>query len=276
MISAQKDEIQKQKEIAESQRDLIAYQKKHITDSIHYAKRIQTALLPSLELFSDEIDHFVLYKPRDIVSGDFYWVARIDGQQMVIAADCTGHGVPGAFMSMLGVSLLNEIILNRRITQPDLVLNILRDYIIQSLKQVVQTSGVKDGMDMCVCLIDFKNDKMQFAGANNPLWMFVDGELKEIKGDKMPVAIHDTMRPFTNHVVDLKKGDTFYIFSDGYADQFGGPQQKKLLNKNFKALLQNLQDLPMLKQGARIDEFFEDWRKELDQIDDVCVIGIRY
>ena len=276
LISAQKDEIQKQKEIAESQRDLIAYQKKHITDSIHYAKRIQTALLPSLELFSDEIDHFVLYKPRDIVSGDFYWVARIDGQQMVIAADCTGHGVPGAFMSMLGVSLLNEIILNRRITQPDLVLNILRDYIIQSLKQVVQTSGVKDGMDMCVCLIDFKNDKMQFAGANNPLWMFVDGELKEIKGDKMPVAIHDTMRPFTNHVVDLKKGDTFYIFSDGYADQFGGPQQKKLLNKNFKALLQNLQDLPMLKQGARIDEFFEDWRKELDQIDDVCVIGIRY
>lgn len=179
-------------------------------------------------------------------------------------------------MSMLGVSLLNEIILNRRITQPDLVLNILRDYIIQSLKQVVQTSGVKDGMDMCVCLIDFKNNKMQFAGANNPLWMFVDGELKEIKGDKMPVAIHDTMRPFTNHVVDLKKGDTFYIFSDGYADQFGGPQQKKLLNKNFKALLQNLQDLPMLKQGARIDEFFEDWRKELDQIDDVCVIGIRY
>jgi len=276
LISAQKDEIQKQKEIAESQRDLITYQKKHITDSIHYAKRIQTALLPSLELFSDEIDHFVLYKPRDIVSGDFYWVARIDGQQMVIAADCTGHGVPGAFMSMLGVSLLNEIILNRRITQPDLVLNILRDYIIQSLKQVVQTSGVKDGMDMCVCLIDFKNNKMQFAGANNPLWMFVDGELKEIKGDKMPVAIHDTMRPFTNNVVDLKKGDTFYIFSDGYADQFGGPQQKKLLNKNFKALLQNLQDLPMLKQGARIDEFFEDWRKELDQIDDVCVIGIRY
>lgn len=276
LISAQKDEIQKQKEIAENQRDLITYQKKHITDSIHYAKRIQTALLPSLELFSDEIDHFVLYKPRDIVSGDFYWVAKIDGQQMVISADCTGHGVPGAFMSMLGVSLLNEIILNKKITQPDLVLNILREYIIQSLKQVVQTSGVKDGMDMCVCLIDFENNKMQFAGANNPLWMFVDGQLKEIKGDKMPVAIHDTMLPFSNHVVDLKRGDTFYIFSDGYADQFGGPQQKKLLNKNFKALLQNLQDLPMLEQGARIDEFFEGWRKELDQIDDVCVIGIRY
>ncbi len=276
LISAQKDEIQKQKEIAESQRDLIAYQKKHITDSIHYAKRIQTALLPSLELFSDEIDHFVLYKPRDIVSGDFYWVAKIDGQQMVIAADCTGHGVPGAFMSMLGVSLLNEIILNKRIIQPDQVLNVLREYIIQSLKQVVQTSGIKDGMDMCVCLIDFKKNKMQFAGANNPLWIFADGKLNEMKGDKMPVAIHDNMPPFTNHVVDIKKGDTFYIFSDGYADQFGGPQQKKILNKNFKMLLLKVQNLPMLEQGSKINEFFEDWRKELEQIDDVCVIGIRY
>jgi len=276
LISAQKDEIQKQKEIAESQRDLITYQKKHITDSIHYAKRIQTALLPSLELFSDEIDHFVLYKPRDIVSGDFYWVAKIDGQQMVIAADCTGHGVPGAFMSMLGVSLLNEIILNKRIIQPDQVLNVLREYIIKSLKQVVQTSGIKDGMDMCVCLIDFKKNKVQFAGANNPLWIFADGQLNEIKGDKMPVAIHDSMPPFTNHLIDIKKGDTFYIFSDGYADQFGGPQQKKILNKNFKMLLQKVQNLPMLEQGAKIDEFFEDWRKELEQIDDVCVIGIRY
>ena len=276
LISAQKDEIQKQKEIAESQRDLIAYQKKHITDSIHYAKRIQTALLPSLELFSDEIEHFVLYKPRDIVSGDFYWVAKIDGKQVVIAADCTGHGVPGAFMSMLGVSLLNEIILNKKITQPDQILNILREYVIHSLKQAVETSGIKDGLDMCVCQIDFESNEMQFAGANNPLWIISDGQLNEIKGDKMPVAIHDNMPPFTNHIVNLKKGDTFYIFSDGYADQFGGPQQKKILNKNFKMLLQKVQGLPMLEQGTRIDGFFEEWRKELEQIDDVCVIGIRY
>ena len=276
LISAQKDEIQKQKEIAENQRDLIAYQKKHITDSIHYAKRIQTALLPSLELFSDEIEHFVLYKPRDIVSGDFYWVAKIDGRQVVIAADCTGHGVPGAFMSMLGVSLLNEIILNKKIIQPDQILNVLRECIVHSLKQAVQTSGIKDGLDMCVCVIDFESNKIQFAGANNPIWIISGGQLNEIKGDKMPVAIHDNMAPFTNHTFDLKKGDTFYIFSDGYADQFGGPQQKKILNKNFKMLLQKVQHLPMLEQGAKIDEFFEDWRKELEQIDDVCVIGIRY
>jgi len=275
-ILQQKDEIQRQKEIAESQRDLIAYQKKHIEDSIHYAKRIQTALLPSLELFSDEIDHFVLYKPRDIVSGDFYWVSKIDGMQMVIAADCTGHGVPGAFMSMLGISMLNEIIINKKIIQPDQVLNNLRDDIIRSLKQFIGGSDVKDGMDMCVCLIDFNKNKLQFAGANNPLWFITDGELIEIKGDKMPVAIHENMAPFKNHTINLKKGDTFYIFSDGYADQFGGPNQKKLLNKNFKALLHEVHNLSMLEQGTRVDKFFESWRKDLEQIDDVCVIGIRY
>ena len=275
-ILQQKDEIQRQKEIAENQRDLIAYQKKHIEDSIHYAKRIQTALLPSLELFSDKIDHFVLYKPRDIVSGDFYWVAEFDNKQMVIAADCTGHGVPGAFMSMLGVSMLNEIVLNKNIIQPDQVLNDLRENIIDNLKQLAIGSDVKDGMDMCVCLIDFNKNKLQFAGANNPLWLISDGELTEIKGDKMPVAIHENMAPFKNHTLDLKKGDVFYIFSDGYADQFGGPNQKKLLNKNFKAILNEVQDLSMLEQGAKIDEYFENWRKDMEQIDDVVVIGIRY
>lgn len=275
-IMQQKDEIQKQKEIAESQRDLIGYQKKHIEDSIHYAKRIQAALLPSLELFSDEIDHFVLYKPRDIVSGDFYWVSKIDGMQMVIAADCTGHGVPGAFMSMLGISMLNEIIINKKIIRPDQVLNSLREDIIRSLKQFGGGSDVKDGMDMCVCLIDFNKNQLQYAGANNPLWLISSGELNEVKGDKMPVAVHENMVPFKNHTLDLKEGDTFYIFSDGYADQFGGPNQKKLLSKNFKVLLHEIQNLPMLEQGSKVDEFFENWRKDLEQIDDVCVIGIRY
>ncbi|KPK86503.1 MAG: hypothetical protein AMS27_04895 [Bacteroides sp. SM23_62_1] len=275
-ILQQKDEIQRQKEIAESQRDLIAYQKKHIEDSIHYAQRIQAALLPSLELFSDEIEHFVLYKPRDIVSGDFYWVSKIDHMQMVIAADCTGHGVPGAFMSMLGISMLNEIIINKRIIQPDQVLNHLRENIIHSLKQLAGGSDVKDGMDMSVCLLDFSNNKLHFAGANNPLWLISDGELNEIKGDKMPVAIHENMNPFKINTLSLKKGDTFYIFSDGYADQFGGPNQKKLLSKNFKTILHEVQKLPMLEQGSKIDEFFESWRRDLEQIDDVCVIGIRY
>ncbi len=274
-ISQQKDEIQQQKEHAESQRDQIAYQKKHITDSIHYALRIQTALLPSLELFSDKLDHFVLYKPRDIVSGDFYWVAEIDSRLMIISADCTGHGVPGAFMSMLGVSFLNEIILNKGIIQPDQVINALREEIIRALKQQESASELKDGLDISVCFLDQEKRSLQFAGALSPLWIISNGELTEIKGDKMPVAIHDTMKPFTNHWVDLKQGDTFYIFSDGFADQFGGPNQKKYLSKNFKKTLGELQEKSMYEQGAELDSVFEEWRKDIEQIDDVTVIGVR-
>jgi serine phosphatase RsbU (regulator of sigma subunit) len=275
LILHQKDEIQQQKEIAESQRDQIAYQKKHITDSIHYALRIQTALLPSLELFSEKLDHFVLYKPRDIVSGDFYWVEEIGSKIMIISADCTGHGVPGAFMSMLGVSFLNELILNKGIIQPDQVINSLREEIIRALKQKESDSEIKDGMDICVCLLDPEKRTLQFAGALCPLWILSKGELTEIKGDKMPVAIHDAMKPFTNHWIDLKPGDTFYIFSDGFVDQFGGPNQKKFLSKNFKVTLAQLQAKPMYEQGAELDRIFEEWRKDVEQIDDVTVIGVR-
>lgn len=274
-IERQRDEISSQKDIAEKQRDQISYQKKHITDSIEYARKIQTALLPSLELFSDDIDHFVLYKPRDIVSGDFYWVGRFDGHQLIIAADCTGHGVPGAFMSMLGVSLINEIVVNKGIRQPDKVMNELRDAVIGSLGQKGAESEIKDGMDMCICNYELSSGKLVFAGANNPLYLFSEGELTEIKGDKMPVAIHEHMAPFTAHEFNLKKGDTFYIFSDGYVDQFGGPKLKKYLSKNFKNTLLDMQSLPMLKQGAMLDEIFEEWRKDVDQIDDVTVIGVR-
>ncbi len=276
LISEQKDEIQQQKEIAESQRDQITYQKKHITDSIEYALRIQSALLPGLELFTDKVDHFVLYKPRDIVSGDFYWVSEVsENKQVIIAADCTGHGVPGAFMSMLGVSFLNEIVLSKGIIQPDQILNHLREDVMRSLKQTKGDDGVKDGMDMCVCLLDLENKNLQFAGANNPIWMISKGELTEIKGDKMPVAVHEKMDPYTNHWVDLNKGDTFYIFSDGFVDQFGGPNQKKFLSKNFRKVLCELQQKSMLTQGAELDKIFEDWRKDVEQIDDVTVIGVR-
>ena len=147
---------------------------------------------------------------------------------------------------------------------------------MSSLKQEEETSDVKDGMDMCVCLLDFKNKTLQFAGANNPLWIFSKGELTEIKGDKMPVAIHENMMPFTNHWIDLKKGDTFYIHSDGFEDQFGGPNQKKFLSKNFKMVLSEMQDKPMMDQGAELDRIFEEWRKDVEQIDDVTVIGVRF
>ena len=276
LITHQKEEIQEQKEVAEMQRDQITYQKKHITDSIHYALRIQRAILPSLELFTDEIDHFVLYKPRDIVSGDFYWVNKKDNLWIVITADCTGHGVPGAFMSMLGVSFLNEIVNNKHIFKPDQILNALRNDIILALKQTEAESGVKDGMDITVCTFDYKSGILEWSGANNPLFIVQNRELNQIKGDKMPVAIHDVMEPFTLHTFKLKKGDTFYTFSDGYVDQFGGVNQKKFLSKNFKDVIMTLQDKPMYEQGKKLDEVFEEWKKDVEQVDDVTVIGMRY
>ncbi len=275
-ITAQKEEIEKQRDIARSQRDQIAYQKKHITDSIMYAKRIQTALLPALELFSDDLDHFVLYKPLDIVSGDFYWVSRKDDKQIIIAADCTGHGVPGAFMSMLGVTMLNELVNGKGIIEPDEIVNRLRDEIIRSLKQSIDEDRVKDGMDMAISVIDFKKNKLLFCGANNPLVLVRDGEVITFKGDKMPVAIHYTMTPFSVQEVDLKKGDCLYMFSDGFADQFGGPNEKKYMIKNLKDYLLELSGLTMIKQGEELNNAFEQWKGDNPQVDDVTVIGVRY
>ena len=260
--------------LLQAQKDQIAYQKQHITDSIEYAKMIQAAILPSMELFSHKLEHFVVFKPRDIVSGDFYWVEEIDGKYLIVTADCTGHGVPGAFMSMLGISLLNEIIISKEISRPDLVLNHLRKKIIEALRQKTG-SIVKDGMDMTVCLFDRKTLQLQFSGANNPLYLVSDGQLTQIKGDKMPVAIHDIMDPFSIHHLKLKRGDTFYTFSDGFVDQFGGPKRKKFLAKNFKNLLLSVQDLSMIEQGNRLDEVFTDYRLDVEQIDDVVVIGVK-
>ncbi len=265
----------KANELLRAQRDQIAYQKKHIADSIEYAKRIQTAILPSLELFSEKLEHFVLFKPRDIVSGDFYWAEKMENKHLIITADCTGHGVPGAFMSMLGVSLLNEIVLTKGIIQPDEILNALREKIIDALKQETD-SVVKDGMDMTVCLIDFEKNKLLFSGANNPLYHIRNGKLTQVKGDKMPVAIHEFMDPFTLHERELESGDTFYTFSDGYVDQFGGPLGKKYLARNFRNLLVNIQDIPMMDQGIHLDRVFEDYRVDVEQLDDVVVIGVKY
>jgi serine phosphatase RsbU (regulator of sigma subunit) len=275
-ISQQKDEIEKQRDVAAAQRDQIAYQKKHITDSIMYAKRIQTALMPSLELFSDKLEHFVLYKPLAIVSGDFYWVSSEKNLQVIIAADCTGHGVPGAFMSMLGVSMLNEIVNNKHVLMPEQILEELRKEIIKALKQVAEEDSVKDGMDIAICVVDFDKDILWYSGANNPLYLVRGGELTHYRADKMPVAIHYKMDPFTRHKVELKNGDAFYIFSDGYADQFGGPKQKKFMSVHLKETLVSLYDTPMLKQGERLNEIFEEWRGDNPQVDDVVLIGVRY
>ncbi len=275
-ISLQKDEIEKQRDLAAAQRDQIAYQKKHITDSIMYAKRIQTALIPSLELFSDKLEHFVLYKPLAIVSGDFYWVSAQGNLQIIIAADCTGHGVPGAFMSMLGVTMLNEIVSGRQIFMPDQIIEELRGAIIKALNQVADEESIKDGMDIAICVVDFEKNILYYSGANNPLYLVRNGELIHYRADKMPVAIHYKMVPFTLHTIELQKGDAFYIFSDGYADQFGGPKQKKFMTAQLKETIVAMANEPMLKQGERLNEIFEEWRGDSSQVDDVTLIGVRY
>jgi serine phosphatase RsbU (regulator of sigma subunit) len=275
-ISMQKDEIEKQRDLAAAQRDQIGYQKRHIEDSIMYAKRIQTALIPSLELFSDKLEHFVLYKPLAIVSGDFYWVSAQSNPQVIISADCTGHGVPGAFMSMLGVTLLNEIINGKHILMPDQIIENLRQGIIKSLKQVAEEDSIKDGMDIAVCVVDFDKNILWYAGANSPLYLVRGGELTHYRADKMPVAIHYRMEPFTLHKIDIQKGDAFYIFSDGFADQFGGPKQKKFMSMQLRETLVAMAGMPMLQQGERLNEIFEGWRGDSPQIDDVTLIGVRY
>ncbi len=270
-------EIEAQRDLATSQRDQIGAQKKEITDSIYYAERIQRSLLPASNILKMILpEHFILFKPRDIVSGDFYWTTEKTDKIYVTAVDCTGHGVPGAFMSMLGISFLNEIVNKSDEIGPEEVLNQLRKYIIKALKQIGQEGEAKDGMDMSMVVFDKAQKTLSFAGANNPLYFIRNGELKEIKGDKMPVGIHERMNSFTSHSIDLMRGDTFYIFSDGYADQFGGPKAKKFMYSNFKSLLMTLQAKSMREQGKILDDTLEAWKGDVEQIDDIVIIGLRF
>jgi serine phosphatase RsbU (regulator of sigma subunit) len=258
------------------QRDVIAEHEASITDSIKYAYKIQNALFPNQCDFEQvSKDYFIFYKPRDIVSGDFYWIGRADKRMVVVAADCTGHGVPGAMMSMLGVAFLNEIVERDGIAEPGKILDNLRKKIIHALKQHGAEMEQKDGMDIAAIAIDLKTKNLEFAGANNPLYLLRNDELLETKGDKMPVAIHQHMEPFTNHILELHEGDMMYIFSDGYPSQFGGPEGKKLMNKNFRAIILEMKDLPMNEQRDRIEQQFVSWQGNYEQVDDVLVIGLK-
>ena len=275
LIEKQNVEITVQRDHARDQRDRIAVQKKEIMDSIIYARRIQKAILPNIEIIQESLQHFfILFKPRDIVSGDFYWESRVEDEIIIIAADCTGHGVPGAFMSMLGVTFLNEIVNSKKITQPATILNLLRDKIISSLNQKYD-NPLRDGMDISVINYNFASKQVSFAGANNPLFMIHNGELIELKADKMPIALYDKMVSFSNAQTELQEGDCLYIFSDGYVDQFGGPKDKKFMKKRFKQLLLDNYLRPMEEQKEILDKAYEDWRGESEQVDDVLVIGLK-
>ncbi|MBU0763310.1 MAG: tetratricopeptide repeat protein [Bacteroidetes bacterium] len=329
-IETQRDEIEAQRDHIQKQKEIVEVQKEEIEESIRYAKRIQNAVLPHFEkLFGNMahiqpeqehqgmlacIEYFLIFRPKDVVSGDFYWGTRVSDWFILAVADCTGHGVPGAFMSMLGISFLNEIVRKKEVVNAAMVLNHLRDSIIDALKQSVQldeapdqdfATDVKDGLDISLAAINSKTNLCQWAGANNPLWIVhntgnhVDThgcvyqqnnvnqtnhtdsppQITEIKADKMPVAIHPEMRPFANYEFTLSENDIIYLFSDGYTDQFGGPKGKKYKNKKFKELLIATSSLSMPEQKITIETELDNWMAGADlryeQVDDITVMGIK-
>jgi serine phosphatase RsbU (regulator of sigma subunit) len=270
LLNEQNDEILQQ-------HSKIEKQKKEITDSINYAKRIQQAVLPSGQLAGNILgEHFVLFKPKAIVSGDFYWATRINDLLLITVADCTGHGVPGAFMSMLGVSFLNEIVRKKEINKASDVLNKLRESVIQALQQKGVYGEQKDGMDIAFCSIDTKTKILHYAGANSPLYIVsAKKELSIFLPDKQPVAYYDHMNEFTNNEIQLNSGDCIYLISDGFEDQFGGPNNKKFLIKNLKELFIKISDKPLHEQQATLSHIFDEWKGKLDQTDDVTILGLR-
>ncbi|MGE0078562.1 MAG: PP2C family protein-serine/threonine phosphatase [Bacteroidales bacterium] len=276
-IEEQKDALEVQRDEIITQRDQIVSQNQDIIKSISYARRIQTAVMPSKEIADNILkDYFILLKPRDIVSGDFFWMAQKNGKIIVTAADCTGHGVPGAFMSLLGITLLTEIVKNIEDIHPHIILNKLRVNIKRTLSQAGREHEAKDGMDIALSIIDTQTNKLSFAGAYNPLYLVRNSELTEYKGDKMPVGIHiNEKESFTLHEIPLQKGDCIYMFSDGYIDQFGGADNRKFMSKNFKQLLVDVSTKGMEEQKIILDDTIDQWIGPHDQLDDILVMGIR-
>ncbi|MBL1231913.1 MAG: SpoIIE family protein phosphatase [Flavobacteriales bacterium] len=255
---------------------LLEEKNKEITDSITYAKRIQNAILPSDTTVKEYLpNNFVLYLPKDIIAGDFYWLERKDDNILFAAADCTGHGVPGAMVSVVCNNALNRTVREYGLTNPAEILNKTREIVVQEFEK--SDEDVKDGMDISLCCLDLSGSYaiLQWAGANNPLWIIRKHELIEVKPNKQPIGKTDNPLSFTTHEIQLQKGDTIYVFTDGFADQFGGPKGKKFMYKPFKELLLSIQNKTMEEQKIVLEQHFENWRGSLEQVDDVCVIGVR-
>jgi len=298
-ISEQKDEIEAQRDMVHLQKEKIEEIHKHVSQSIDYAQRIQNSTLPRKSILKKNFsDYFIFFKPRDIVSGDFYWWANIENQTIITAADSTGHGVPGAFMSMLGMSFLKEIIVKEYITHPGVILRKLRKEIVNTLNQKGEIGEQKDGMDMAIVSINHETNILQFSGANNPLYIVKNGTLNvksestdtikifeleqastfklyEFRPDKMPIAIYDKMDKFTTHEIQLEEGDQIYMFSDGYPDQFGGPKGKKFKYKAFKKVILENAHLPMKTQKSILEETLTTWMEKEEQVDDIVIVGIK-
>jgi serine phosphatase RsbU (regulator of sigma subunit) len=285
-LNQQNEEIEAQRDEIERQKEYLEYQNKEITSSINYAQRIQRAMLTSLEFFNKMFkDYFVLYKPRDIVSGDFYWASYVADKIVVTAVDCTGHGVPGAFMSMLGISFLNQIVnqdmKNSGNVDAAEILNKIRELVIQTLGHGETDDNPQEGMDMSLVVIDKNSKTINFAGAYNPLYLVRNSEIIIIDADKMPVGYHFLKKdfPFTNKYIDYQANDCLYLFSDGFADQFGGPSGKKFSPKQLREIIVKNSQLSLSEQGVFFDNIITNWikteQKKFKQIDDILLIGLK-
>ncbi|MEX1188012.1 MAG: SpoIIE family protein phosphatase [Bacteroidia bacterium] len=273
-IGRQKYIIEEQKKTVEVAFKELDMKNREVLDSITYAKRIQTAILPADKLVKEFLkDSFILFKPKDIVAGDFYWMEQLGNTILFAAADCTGHGVPGAMVSVICNNGLNRSVREYALTDPGKILDKTREIVVQEFEK--SEDDVMDGMDIALCSLT--DHHLSYSGANNPLWIIKNDAItiNEVKADKQPVGIFQNPQDFTTHHIELAKGDTIYIFSDGYRDQFGGSNDKKFKTVNFKKLLLSIQNEPMEKQRIIINETFEKWKGDREQIDDICIIGVR-
>jgi serine phosphatase RsbU (regulator of sigma subunit) len=274
LVIAAENKLMKEKNKIEKQNKIIEHSHKEIKDSINYAKRLQEATFHPIEFITNHFDDsFILYKPKDIVAGDFYWAEKLNDMFFIAAADSTGHGVPGAMVSIVCSNALNRTIKEFKLTETGKILDKTRDLVIETFEK--STSGVKDGMDISLLCIDSKSKKIFWSGANNPLWYIQDNELKEIKADKQTIGKTDYPKPFTTHQIEYRENTSFYLFTDGLADQFGGPNGKKFKYKQFSDLLIKNHKLYQMLQADIINRAFLEWKGELEQVDDVCVIGIK-
>jgi serine phosphatase RsbU (regulator of sigma subunit) len=271
------EEVVRQKSEIESKNEELEILYKQVTDSIHYAKRIQDAILPNNSTVKELLpDSFILFKPKDIVSGDFYWIEKKANLVYFAAVDCTGHGVPGAFMSLVGHNILKDIIKNTSVTRPSEILDHMREGVVGTLRVDDSGKQAKDGMDMTLCAINYQTLELQYAAAFNPLYIIRNGELLIHAANKFPIGsfVGEKMN-FDNHLIQLQKGDQIFIFSDGYADQFGGPNGKKFMVGNFRKLLTQISHLDSATQKVKLDETLLTWQGGQEQVDDVLVIGVK-